>query len=90
MKNVVNESPRPNGQHAGQLPDELDGAGTEPPMIYVAERTRWEYRVLGRPVGQDEQLSEHELNALGAAGWELTGVVSQPEAVRYIFKRPSD
>lgn len=90
MKNAVDEGPRPNGLHDAQLPDQLDGAAAEPPMIYVAERTRWEYRVLRRPLGQDDELSEQELNALGAAGWELTGVVSQPESVRYFFKRPGD
>jgi hypothetical protein len=31
--------------------------------------------------------SEEELNALGAEGWELVGIVALPETSQFYFKR---
>jgi hypothetical protein len=51
-------------------------------MVYVYERQQWEYKVLVQTA-----ISEQELNALGAAGWELVGIVPLPETTRFYFKR---
>jgi hypothetical protein len=55
----------------------------EPPMVFVAPA--WEYRQLYKPAG--ETPDEAELNALGAEGWELTGVSPGPGGVHFYFKR---
>lgn len=61
-------------------------APLQPPMVYVAPV--WEYRHLRRDVvGDAPPLSEEELNALGADGWELTAVIPGPSAVHCYFKR---
>ena len=61
-------------------------APLQPPMVYVAPV--WEYRHLQRPVvGAAPPLSEEELNALGAEGWELTAVIPGPAGVHCYFKR---
>lgn len=60
-------------------------APLQPPVVYVAPV--WEYKHLHRPVGSDAPLSEEELNALGADGWELTAVVPGPTGTHFYFKR---
>jgi hypothetical protein len=52
-------------------------------MVYVYEKQRWEYKVIFQSA-----LSEEELNAQGAEGWELVGLVALPENTRFYFKRP--
>ena len=52
------------------------------PMVYVYEKQRWEYRLIIQ-----SSMSEEELNALGAEGWELAGVVASPEKTQFYFKR---
>jgi hypothetical protein len=42
------------------------------PMVHVAPV--WTYRHVQRPLTELGQLSDAELNVLGAEGWELTGV----------------
>jgi len=56
----------------------------EPP--FVAVEPRWEYREVVRDVSAG-LLSEAELNALGADGWELAGVVPAAVQVYFYFKR---
>jgi hypothetical protein len=56
-------------------------------MVYVYETPGWEYKVVVRDATQPTLLSEHELNDLGASGWELVGVVGLPGTVQYCFKR---
>ena len=46
----------------------------------------WEYKHLTRPPDAPD-LDEGELNALGADGWELAGVVAGPQATHFYFKR---
>jgi hypothetical protein len=55
----------------------------EPPLVPV--EPRWEYRELVREA--PDLLSEPELNALGAEGWELTGVAGIERRVHFYFKR---
>jgi hypothetical protein len=54
----------------------------QPPIVYVYEKQRWEYKVIVQ-----NAVSEEELNALGAEGWELVGVVALPETTQFYFKR---
>jgi Domain of unknown function (DUF4177) len=57
-------------------------------MVYVYESLVWEYKLLTKPMTGEEVPSEKELNELGAAGWELVGVTTVRDAVRFYFKRP--
>jgi hypothetical protein len=60
----------------------------QPPMLYVYEDQRWEYKFVGRTtLDQEGRLSERELNALGAEGWELAGIASLPNEVHFYFMR---
>jgi hypothetical protein len=54
----------------------------QPQMVYVYEKQRWEYKVIVQSA-----VSEEELNALGAEGWELVGIVALPETRQFYFKR---
>lgn len=56
-------------------------------MVYVQEATRWTYTVVVRPLTTDSPLTEEELNALGAQGWELAGIVTTAHNASYYFKR---
>jgi hypothetical protein len=51
-------------------------------MVYVYEKQQWEYKVIVQTA-----TSEQELNTLGAAGWELAGVVPLRETTQFYFKR---
>lgn len=51
-------------------------------MVYVYEKQRWEYRVTAQ-----SEMTQEELNALGAEGWELVGVVALGEKTNFYFKR---
>jgi hypothetical protein len=63
-------------------PEKPQLARVQPPMVYVFEKQRWEYKVILQSVA-----SEEELNALGAEGWELVGIVALPETAQFYFKR---
>ena len=55
----------------------------EPPMVYVPPT--WEYHHVHSAAGQS--LDEQQLNALGAEGWELVGISTEPDGVHFYFKR---
>jgi hypothetical protein len=57
------------------------------PMVHVAPV--WTYRHVQRPLTELGQLSDAELNVLGAEGWELTGVILESGVVHFFFKRPA-
>jgi len=61
--------------------------GYRPPMVYVYEDIRWDYKRLDRDLAQENPFTEEDLNALGAEGWELTGVVSQSNKAYFYLKR---
>lgn len=56
-----------------------------PPMVFVPPT--WEYKHVVRRVPDESLLHEAELNALGADGWELVSVSTEPTAVHFYFKR---
>ena len=64
--------------------------GFRPPMVYVYEGTTWEYKTLSRDLVHESLPTEAEMNTLGAAGWELAGVVRQPDKVHFYLKRPRE
>jgi hypothetical protein len=74
--------PPPHPSPHRPQPEEPQLARVQPPMVYVYEKPRWEYKVIFQSA-----LSEEELNALGAEGWELVGLVALPENTRFYFKR---
>jgi hypothetical protein len=51
-------------------------------MVYVYERQQWEYRVVVQSA-----MTQDGLNALGAEGWELAGLVSVPNKTTFYFER---
>ena len=57
-------------------------------MLYVYDDCAWEYQVLVRDPARENLPDAAELDALGAAGWELTGMLALEQAVRFYFKRP--
>ena len=61
-----------------------------PPMIYVKESLKWEYKQITRNLKKEDPLSEEELNALGLDGWEMSGVAQQPPVTYFYFKRLVD
>ena len=63
-------------------------SGLTPPMLYVLDKTEWEYKVIACDVAN--ALGEEELNALGKEGWELAGVMTHDEAAHFYFKRIKD
>lgn len=61
-----------------------------PPMIYIKESVKWEYKQITRDLKKEGPLSEEELNALGAEGWEMSGIAGQPPMAHFYFKRLVD
>jgi hypothetical protein len=57
------------------------------PMVYVEKKLKWEYKQLTRNLKKEKPLDETELNALGAEGWEMSGVAQHPPTVYFYFKR---
>lgn len=68
--------PHPPQPEKPQLPR------VQPPMVFVYEKQRWEYKVI-----LQSAVSEEELNALGAKGWDLVGVATLPETAQFYFTR---
>jgi hypothetical protein len=60
------------------------------PMVYVREKTVWQYKLLTRNLSKEEAPNEGELNALGKDGWELTGMFMDSPFVHFYFKRLKD
>jgi hypothetical protein len=54
------------------------------PMIYVRDKTVWQYKLVSR---DRSGLNEDELNDLGKDGWELAAVLSHGDAAHFYFKR---
>lgn len=61
-----------------------------PPMIYVRESLKWEYKQIARDLGKEKPLDETELNELGEEGWELSGIAQQPPLTYYYLKRQTE
>ena len=60
------------------------------PIVYVKDKTVWEYKLLTRNLSKEEAPSEGELNKLGKEAWELAGVLTDSPFVHFYFKRLKD
>ena len=58
-----------------------------PPMVYVEKKLKWEYKQIVRNLKKEKTLDEAELNALGAEGWELSGIAQHSTNIYFYFKR---
>jgi hypothetical protein len=73
--------------HPTAPPAPAPGSPLPLPMIHVAPT--WMYKHVQRPLGELADVSESELDALGADGWELAGVATEGVTVHFFFKRLS-
>lgn len=53
------------------FPDQPTPRGTVPPIVYVSEKTIWQYKQITRKLSESNMPNEDELNQLGKDGWEL-------------------
>ena len=58
-----------------------------PPMVYVVEKTVWEYKQIKRDLSQSMMPTEDELNESGKDGWELVSVLNHAGFLFLYFKR---
>jgi len=58
-----------------------------PPIVYVTEKTVWEYKQIVRNLSESKIPSEDELNQLGKDGWELVTVFVNAGHLCLYFKR---
>lgn len=58
-----------------------------PPMIYIKQASKWEYKRIVRNLEKEGTLDEEELTKLGEEGWEMSGVAQQPPLTYFYFKR---
>lgn len=65
----------------------LPGGSIQPPVVYVDEAAAWEYKLVVRNLRTEQAPSEEELNALGADGWEMSGVFADLPFTYFYFKR---
>jgi hypothetical protein len=61
-----------------------------PPMVYITEPLRWEYKMIVRNLEGEKPLDEAELKALGKEGWEMAGVAQYSSSLYFYFKRVAD
>ena len=62
----------------------------QPPTVYIREPLRWEYKQLVCRLEEEEAPSSEQLDTLGADGWELTGILSNPPLAYFYFKRTTE
>ena len=86
MKTHLNEIPRRPFPNVPE-PEQPQRPRVQQPTVYVYEKQAWEYKVVTRNIADDSVLSEEELNAIGASGWELVGVVTLQSKAQFYFKR---
>jgi hypothetical protein len=81
---VIDPPQPPFPQHP--QPPQTRAPQVQPPMVYVYEPQRWEYKIVVRDT-EEKPLSEQDLNGFGSGGWELVGVAALPPKVHFYFKR---
>jgi hypothetical protein len=57
------------------------------PMVYVTEKTVYEYKQIIRNLSESKIPSEDELNGLGKEGWELVTAFVNANNLCLYFKR---
>ena len=80
-------APQPQPIQHPPAPPPPPAATLPMPIVHVAPT--WTYRHIQCPLAELASLSDSELDALGAEGWELTGVVVEGAAVHFFYKRPA-
>ena len=65
-------------------------SGPMTPMVYVRDKTVWQYKLLTHNLAKEEAPGEEELNKIGKEGWELAGVFTDTRFVYFYFKRLKD
>ncbi len=76
--------PLPTRPHPAPVPE---APTLIPPLIYVKEKAKWEYKQLVRNLSKEQAPTAVELNTLGADGWELTSTITNAPFVYFYFKR---
>ena len=61
-----------------------------PPMVYINEPLKWDYKLIVRNLETEKALDETELKELGKQGWEMSGVAQQSSRLYFYFKRLID
>lgn len=68
-------------------PSPADVPAIAPMLVYVKEKSAWEYKLLTRNLSKEQAPTTEELNGWGADGWELAGVASDSPLIYFYFKR---
>jgi hypothetical protein len=55
--------------------------------VFVKDTPVWEYKQVVRDMNSAQALNEDELNALGAEGWEMVGILNATPLTYFYFKR---
>lgn len=71
-------------------PHESGHAPIRPPMVYLEQPLKWEYKHIVRDLESEKPLDEAELNILGEAGWEMSGVTQHASKTYFYFKRQTE
>jgi hypothetical protein len=69
------------------FPEQPAPRGTAPPIVYVSEKTIWQYKHIARELSQGNMPEEDELNELGKEGWELVSAIQYASTLHMYFKR---
>jgi hypothetical protein len=69
------------------FPEQPAPRGTAPPIVYVSEKTVWQYKQITRDLAQSNIPNEDELNELGKDGWELVSAFNYANTLHMYFKR---
>ena len=72
-----------------RFPDQPAPKPTLPPMVYVTEKTIWEYKQVTRELSEGAP-TEEQLNQFGKEGWELVSILNNSERYYLDFKRMKD
>jgi hypothetical protein len=62
-------------------------SGPITPIVYVKEKTIWQYKRVTRNLSKEEAPGEEELNKLGKEGWELAAILTDSPIIYFYFKR---